>query len=621
MKAAEGYFRPSKYGSKKVTTTDYTLIGGHTIDILTGGATFASLVDDGLPAGINALTWHGISDAQPAGEKIYARGNFSTVRLSAGSIQCEGMLHELVFTGKTWYVRPSGGTYGDEDGTSYANAWDGFTNLDWTVAGVQPGDRLYICGTHTETFVVGGSGTAPIGYSKGSPITILGNYPGDAGVINSEDTRNTGLDCNIKNYITISSLTSIDAVNDCFQFRGTSTGIITYNLVATGSGNQGIQHEDTASVTHYNPTCTGNVDDGLSGHDFSRIRVIDGTFSNNADGINVVADCHCTVTGTTTFSGNSLYDIWAASATTNESCWIDITGAALVNVRVTVGGKVILTNCTASGNVLIANATGTGYMIANNCIFPGHVSFNADAISSITDSMFTGTCSFGTGQTEVDLTRCLVTSITGQAYGIINLSKCYVKDNNVYNEYLNAEYTLFEGGIDHICDIDNGCVATFKYCVFDGIASGKFGIGIRAGCTATIEGCTFVSASKVGKGVFSNNGDVIINNCIFTDLATGIHQTAGTIVSNNGVFYDNTNNTVGTVTENDSQYGDPKLVDVPNNDFSLGAGSSAIDNGKDLGSDLDEGIDSATWGNGTTESPTGTTKKQGINWDIGAYIS
>ena len=29
----------------------------------------------------------------------------------------------------TWYVRPSGGSYGTEDGTSYDNAWDGFTNI------------------------------------------------------------------------------------------------------------------------------------------------------------------------------------------------------------------------------------------------------------------------------------------------------------------------------------------------------------------------------------------------------------------------------------------------------------------------------------------------------------
>ena len=36
----------------------------------------------------------------------------------------------------TWYVRPSGGSYGNEDGTTYADAWDGFTNITWGTGGV-----------------------------------------------------------------------------------------------------------------------------------------------------------------------------------------------------------------------------------------------------------------------------------------------------------------------------------------------------------------------------------------------------------------------------------------------------------------------------------------------------
>ena len=50
-----------------------------------------------------------------------------------------------------WYVRPAGGAYGAEDGTSYAAAWDGLLNVVWGGAGVVPGDTLYICGTHIHT--------------------------------------------------------------------------------------------------------------------------------------------------------------------------------------------------------------------------------------------------------------------------------------------------------------------------------------------------------------------------------------------------------------------------------------------------------------------------------------
>lgn len=512
-----------------------------------------------------------------------------------------------------WYVRASGGSYGDEDGTSYENAWDGFTNIDWTSSGVQPGDILFICGTHAEALTVGGSGIG------GYPILIRGDYSGDAGVIDSEDTRNTGFDCNDKNYITVSSLTSIDAIDDCFQFRGTSTGIVTNNITATGSGNQGIQHENTASVIHNNPTCTGNVDDGVSGHDNTVIIIMGGTFSNNADGINVVGDVHCTVTGSTTFSGNSTYDLWAANATTNESCWIDVTDATLpVGIRSYVKGKIILTNCTVSGATLIADAAGTGYLTATGCTFSGAASYGADGVSVISNSVFTSTVGCA-ALTTVSFTQCLITTWTGQVNGDITLSKCYIKDNNVYNDILTAEYTLFEGGIDHMCDIDNGCAATFKYCVFDGMNTGDFGIAVRSGTTATIGGCTFVGLSKAGNGLFTL-ASVTTNNCIFMDLSTGFQQSAGTAISNNSVYYDNTANTAGTVTENSSQTGDPLLADVANNDFSLDDGSSAIGNGLDLGASLDDGIDTATWGNGTTEYPVVTIKQQPVSWDIGAYI-
>ena len=47
-----------------------------------------------------------------------------------------------------WYVRPAGGEYGAEDGTAYADAWDGILNVVWGGAGVVAGDTLYVCGCH-----------------------------------------------------------------------------------------------------------------------------------------------------------------------------------------------------------------------------------------------------------------------------------------------------------------------------------------------------------------------------------------------------------------------------------------------------------------------------------------
>ena len=47
-----------------------------------------------------------------------------------------------------WFVRPAGGNYGSEDGSSYQDAWDGLLNVVWGPGGVQPGDNLYVSGLH-----------------------------------------------------------------------------------------------------------------------------------------------------------------------------------------------------------------------------------------------------------------------------------------------------------------------------------------------------------------------------------------------------------------------------------------------------------------------------------------
>ena len=112
----------------------------------------------------------------------------------------------------TWYVRPYGGntvTYGAENGTSYADAWDGFSKIAWGPGGVQAGDTLYVCGTHPSPvramsgayvasdsqLKIGASGTG-----EDARITIRGDYPGDSGQILREqvqymfDSSNPALD-------------------------------------------------------------------------------------------------------------------------------------------------------------------------------------------------------------------------------------------------------------------------------------------------------------------------------------------------------------------------------------------------------------------------------------------
>ncbi|MBW3000498.1 hypothetical protein KY341_01330 [Candidatus Woesearchaeota archaeon] len=91
----------------------------------------------------------------------------------------------------TWYVRPEGGSYGNEDGTSYANAWDGLQNIVFNETGVEPGDELYVCGLHYHTVTNGGSigqqGDIILrsGGTEKSPyrITLRGDCHGNQGIV------------------------------------------------------------------------------------------------------------------------------------------------------------------------------------------------------------------------------------------------------------------------------------------------------------------------------------------------------------------------------------------------------------------------------------------------------
>jgi len=81
----EQYLRASKYGSVKITGTDATAINAHIIEILED-ATIVALTDDGVPKGTSALTVHGISGVQAADEIIYAKGKFTNITLSSGTV-------------------------------------------------------------------------------------------------------------------------------------------------------------------------------------------------------------------------------------------------------------------------------------------------------------------------------------------------------------------------------------------------------------------------------------------------------------------------------------------------------------------------------------------------------
>ena len=82
------------------------------------------------------------------------------------------LLLSLPAWGADWYVRPLGGDYGTENGTSYANAFDGDADAWALSADIDSGDRVYICGTHREPITVQEPG-----------VTIDLGCPGDPAIL------------------------------------------------------------------------------------------------------------------------------------------------------------------------------------------------------------------------------------------------------------------------------------------------------------------------------------------------------------------------------------------------------------------------------------------------------
>jgi hypothetical protein len=79
-----------------------------------------------------------------------------------------------------WYVRPDTSHSGTRNGTSYATAWGGWTEIVWGGSGVAAGDTLYVCGAHTFS---AGQSVGAHGGTTTNRTTIRGDFPADPGSI------------------------------------------------------------------------------------------------------------------------------------------------------------------------------------------------------------------------------------------------------------------------------------------------------------------------------------------------------------------------------------------------------------------------------------------------------
>jgi hypothetical protein len=143
----------------------------------------------------------------------------------------------LVFTASVsfaadWFVRPNGGAYGTEVGTSWTNAYDGFSDITW--ASIAAGDTIWVAGgTYNQALIPTKTGTS------GNIITVA-RARSDASACTSAAGWSSGFDATVVqndnglgmsgnyDYITISGRTTASG--------GSEGWLIDYTGSTSGSG-------------------------------------------------------------------------------------------------------------------------------------------------------------------------------------------------------------------------------------------------------------------------------------------------------------------------------------------------------------------------------------------------
>lgn len=382
-----------------------------------------------------------------------------------------------------YFVRPAGTTYGDGSGTSYANAWSGFSSINWSLLENQ---TLNICGTHYERLVVGQNN-----------VTLVGNNINESGIIDGQSLRQC-LNITSYNNITVNGLTCNNGLNDCVINANTTGNVYNYCIFDT-STNQTAQHEGIiCSVTYNNCTFRNGVDDGVSLHDANTTVILNNChFENNDMGLQSISN-GVSILNNCTFLNNISLDV------RNDDTSI-----------------LTATNCVFRKNVQ-ANSSGLTY-IKNSRFLSGITSVSVTGNLLIEDSAFTGTSTLTYARpdiTKVRITRC---------YFEVNSSD---KITRVSNGNLDLSYSTFKflgnfGGIVH------GGTSTAKVNNCNFISTTNVGTAVASLGKIDLTNCIFQGLNRV---VNTLSVSAIVNlNFSNTYLNTTIHVGSGTFTNTNNI--------------------------------------------------------------------------------------
>src|SRR6476646_3156549 len=134
----------------------------------------------------------------------------------------------------TWYARPDTSHSGTRNGTSYATAWGGWTEIVWGASGVNAGDTLYICGAHTYSAqtTIGAHGSS----SDANRTTIRGDYAADPGSITYSGAA--WMD-SVRNYTSLVALTIIGTTTAGYNgiYQSAAAGFVVDGCTFSGADN------------------------------------------------------------------------------------------------------------------------------------------------------------------------------------------------------------------------------------------------------------------------------------------------------------------------------------------------------------------------------------------------
>lgn len=418
-----------------------------------------------------------------------------------------------------YFVRPAGTTYGDGSGTSYANAWSGFSSINWSLL---ENKNLNICGTFNESLIV-----------QSDNVIIVGNNPLGAGIIDGQSAR---ICLTIDGYdnITINTLTLNNGLVSN-ALNKLTTGTIYTDCIFDTSTNQTTQHEgnslsDLIEVTYNNCTFKNGADDGVSLHgNNTNVTINNCTFENNSQGVNAINASICVI---------------------NDSNFLNNT----TDIQPDSDSDFTANRCTFR-NVLYANSSVP--LKLNNCnIISGTTTVTILGALNVYDTKYLGSSKITSRQTNISK---------------IKINRCYFEVNSnskidsANNGIFKVEYCTFK----HIGTTNIFAIATsglgiseINNCNFIGNANVGRGISALGAVNVKNSIFTLLNLCVNPNGL---NGIVTFDYCN-TYLNTNIN------VNQNGGTFTNTNN----ITTN------PLFTNISTLDFRLQAGSGSIGTGLTL---------------------------------------